>query len=70
MLSVVLRRAEFLSSPSFYELLFRLRVHAEQHARDHWVACSKCGVWRIITWQQQQALNSGDATDWTCAQLR
>jgi hypothetical protein len=62
--------AEFLSSPSFYQLLSRLRLHAEQHARDHWVQCSKCGVWRIISWQQQQALSSGVTADWTCNMLR
>jgi hypothetical protein len=63
--------AEFLGSPSFYQLLSRLRLHAEQHARDHWAQCSRCRVWRIISWQQQQELlEGGQVADWTCRMLR
>jgi hypothetical protein len=58
-----------MASPGFYELLGRLRLHAEQHARDHWVQCSACGLWRIISWQQLAALK-GEAADWTCSMLR
>ncbi|WIA29221.1 hypothetical protein OEZ86_011732 [Tetradesmus obliquus] len=59
----------FMASPGFYQLLARLRRHAEQHARDHWVQCSGCGLWRIISWQQLAALKGG-AGDWTCSMLR
>jgi hypothetical protein len=33
--SIPIDRA-FMASPGFYELLDRLRRHAEQHQRDHW----------------------------------
>lgn len=65
-----MRRAEFMGSPAFYSLLGRLRSHAERHTRLHWVQCSSCSKWRIITWQQLAQLQGAQAEAWTCDMLR
>eukprot|EP00775_Hariotina_reticulata_P007949 gene7949-8147_t len=61
---------EFMAHPAFYELLDRLRQHAEQTARDHWVQCTACSKWRIISWQQLAALKGQAGVEWTCSMLR
>ncbi|KAK9834168.1 hypothetical protein WJX81_004826 [Elliptochloris bilobata] len=59
---------QLMAAPAFYDLLSRLRQHAEEHQRDHWILCSTCGLWRIIAYEAMLEVR-GDA-EWTCAQLR
>ncbi|KAK9915696.1 hypothetical protein WJX75_002780 [Coccomyxa subellipsoidea] len=57
-----------MQSVAFLELLGRLKRHSEEHQRDHWIQCSLCVQWRIITYDTLLQVRS-DAS-WTCAQLR
>ncbi|KAK9867491.1 hypothetical protein WJX84_009338 [Apatococcus fuscideae] len=58
---------ELMQSAEFYALLDRLRQHAEEHQRDHWIQCSLCAKWRIISYDTMVAARDDD---WTCKQLR
>ncbi|CAL8470267.1 g9809 [Coccomyxa elongata] len=59
---------ELMQSAAFFELLDRLKRHSEEHQRDHWIQCSLCAQWRIISYETLLQVRS-DAT-WTCEQLR
>eukprot|EP00887_Chlorella_sp_A99_P005161 scaffold40.g5161.t1 len=60
---------QLMEAPAFLQLLGRLRTHAAQHHRDHWVQCSACERWRIVDFEVAQRLAADAAADWTCAQL-
>ena len=57
-----------MQSPEFFALLDRLRSYAEQHHRDHWIQCSACSKWRIISYDALAAVDLQG--DWTCKLLR
>ncbi|KAK9808905.1 hypothetical protein WJX72_006126 [[Myrmecia] bisecta] len=59
---------ELMETGEFRALLDRLRQHAQQHHRDHWIECNLCGKWRIITYEAMMAAK--DDNDWTCKKLR
>ncbi|PRW39133.1 cytochrome P450 chloroplastic isoform C [Chlorella sorokiniana] len=59
---------QLMQSDAFYHLLDRLREYAALHHRDHWVQCTQCGKWRIITFQAAQEID--EDTEWSCALLR
>ncbi|KAL0042559.1 hypothetical protein WJX79_003671 [Trebouxia sp. C0005] len=58
---------QIMQSPEFYHLLERLRQHAELHQRDHWIECSQCGKWRIISYAK---MTEAKDADWVCRLLR
>lgn len=57
-----------MQTPEFFALLDRLRSYAEQHHRDHWVLCSACAKWRIISYEALAAVDLEG--EWTCKLLR
>lgn len=58
---------EFVKSLEFWSLLDRLRSFTANHHRDHWVRCSLCLKWRIISWGTVQNLTSKQ--QWDCSML-
>lgn len=38
----------FMAAPGFYELLARLKRHAEENQRDHWCALHKTRPWACM----------------------
>ncbi|KAL0040507.1 hypothetical protein WJX77_009181 [Trebouxia sp. C0004] len=58
---------QIMQSPEFYHLLERLRQHAELHQRDHWIECSQCSKWRIISYAK---MTEAKDADWVCRLLR
>jgi len=63
----------FVQKPEFWELLDRLGEFTGSHHRDHWVKCSECAKWRMVSVQTIKRLeSSGDDNDndnWTCEML-
>lgn len=57
----------FIDKSEFWDLLDRLGDFTGSHHRDHWVKCSICAKWRIISWDAIQ--NLGSNTKWDCSLL-
>ncbi|GMH33587.1 hypothetical protein BSKO_01421 [Bryopsis sp. KO-2023] len=64
--NVVVDKA-WLSMPSFSAGFERLKHHADEFHRDHWIQCTLCQKWRIISYESMLA---GKDRDWACKELR
>jgi hypothetical protein len=59
----------FVQKLEFWELLDRLGEFTGSHHRDHWVKCSECAKWRIVTVQTIKRLESSGNSNWSCDML-
>lgn len=58
----------FVNKTEFWKLLDRLGDFTGSHHRDHWVKCSKCSKWRIVSWEAMKNL-SKLTVRWDCSLL-
>lgn len=60
---------EFVGSEEFWQLLNRLKIFSENHDRDHWIQCCRCGKWRIVPLLTVKNLSSKKSVRWDCSKI-